>query len=339
LQKQITDLVTWFQKNPNNIQEFIAKLFSILNIGPSQPTDSNIGPDGVAMMFQENKNAKVKPFYINLDNPDENNEVFATTYGSDLVRFERPMKEGKIKFVRNKGHVQNLRSDPQHPSRSCRFHITPDGGMFGEGRHSWRDHPLPKFLYSEKCFYNFEMTAIVRPGDRLRPERHESFAFKLASRPDQPDDKLRSTIEFCMPNDQKPRPYVNYNYSHDSYEKTDGVEQGASEGKIEENKWIGVKVVFVIADDRRSTWMGLFVNTDPIGEDGQPDNKGWKFKAQYTAKGIDEYNNIPPVWGGMTNYLRVDGYEWVDLYRFSQVEIDTDAFWKKIKDDRLPGSS
>jgi hypothetical protein len=345
LQKQITDLVTVFQKNPNNVQDFIAKLFSILNIGqqppttgggPSQPPGSDIGPDGVAMMFPENKNAKVKPFYINLDNPDENGEVFACTYGGDLVTFEGPKTEGNIKFVRNKGHIQKYQSGAPD-GKSCRFHITPDGGMFGVGKHSWEDTPLPQYLYSEKCFYSFEMTAIVRVGPSLGT--HQSFAFKLASRPDKPDDKLRSTIEFCMPNDQKPEPFVNYNYSHKSYEHVDGVRKLASEGKIIENKWIGVKVVFVITEDRKSTWMGMYVNTNPIGQDGQPDNTGWKFKAQYTAKGIVQYKNIPPVWGGMTNYLRIDGYEYVDLYRFSQVEIDTEAFWKKINSDGSQGSS
>ena len=40
------------------------------------------------------------------------------------------------------------------------------------------------------------------------------------------------------------------------------------------------------------------------------------------SKGIPQYQNIPPVWGGMTNYLRVDGYDNVDLFRFSIREIE-----------------
>ena len=164
------------------------------------------------------------------------------------------------------------------------------------------------------------MTAIVRVGKALGT--HQSFAFKMASRPDKPDDSLRSTIEFCFPNDQKPDCYVNYNYDHKTYAKVAGVKQYIQDGKVTPNKWIGAKVVFIIAEDKKSTWIGGYVNTNPINTaDGTPNNEGWKLKAEYTAKGIPQYDNIPPVWGGMTNYLRIDGYEYVDLYRYSQIEV------------------
>jgi hypothetical protein len=300
------------------------------------PTEGGIALDGVKMMFPENKNAKVKPFFINLDNPDENNNVFADTYGQTVYKFEKPITEGNIKFVRNNGAKQSYASGAP-PGKSCRFHHTPDGGMFTPGKHSWKDSPPPEYLYSDKCYYNFEMTTIVRMGKALGT--HQSYAFKIRSRPDKPDDSLRSTIEFCMPNDQKSDAYVNYNYDHKTYSKVPNVKQYTKEGKVTPGEWIGVKLVSIVADDRKSHWMGLYVNTHPIGTDGKPDNAGWKLKAEYTDKGISSYKNIPCVWGGMTNYTRHDGYEHVDVYRWSIMEIEKGPLKNPALLDNAPGVS
>lgn len=283
-----------------------------------EPPQAGISLDGVKQMFPENKKAKCPPFFIDLNNPDKDNKVFAVTYGSDLVKFEKPMEENGLKFVRNKGHKQTYASGAP-PGMSVRAHHTPDGGMFSPGKHSWKDSPPPEYLYSEKCYYNFEMTAITRVGKALGT--HQSYAYKVRSRPDKPDDSLRSTVEFCMPNDQKGDAYFNYNYDHKTYSKVDGVKQYIDEGKITPGKWIGTKLVSIVADDKKSVWFGLYVDTDPIGSGGKLNNN-WKLKAEITTKGIKDYKNIPPTWGGMTNYLRVDGYEYVDFARFSIMEIE-----------------
>jgi hypothetical protein len=281
-----------------------------------QPTGST-DPTGCLMIFPTNPNAKVQPFYVDVTK-DPTSDTYACTYGSDTVKFQ-PMTEGKVKFLRNPGHVQTYASG-QPPGKSCRFHITPDGGVFGVGKHSWKDKPLPEFLYSDKCFRSFELTTIFRVGKALGT--HQSCADKMASRPDKPDDSLRSTIEFCYPNDQKAECYVNYNYDHKTYAKVSGVIQHDQRGKVEVGKWIGTKTIFIIAADKKSTWIGGYMNTDPIDTaTGQIKNDGWFFKAEYLAKGIPEYQNVPPVWGGMTNYRRIDGYETVDLAHHSQREI------------------
>ena len=74
------------------------------------PKEAGIALDGVKMMWPENPDAKVKPFFINLDNADADNEIFATTYGGDTVKFEKTMTEGNVKFARNKGHIQKYKS-------------------------------------------------------------------------------------------------------------------------------------------------------------------------------------------------------------------------------------
>ena len=124
---------------------------------------------------------------------------------------------------------------------------------------------------------------------------------------------------------RKDAAYVNYNYTHKGYEKVSGVKEYTKEGKIEVGKLIGVKYIHKIAADKKSTYMALYINTDPIDlATGKFKNEGWKLKADYLAKGISQYQNIPPVWGG-DSYLRVDGYDGVTLYAYSQREIDTEA--------------
>ena len=277
-----------------------------------------LGPDQVQELYKSNPAPKAPAFYINLDNPDVDNKLFATTYGSKVYKFEKTMTEGNLKYVRNNGAPQKYASGAKD-GKSCRFHISAGKNMSTPGSHSWKDKTIPEYVTkTDTCFYSSEITVIARPGKPLGT--HQSFAFKMNSRPDKPDDSLRSTIEYCMSNDQKKIAYVNYNYAHSGYQSTDKIKDLLPAVKITPNKWIGVKMVFIIAPDRKSTKMQLWVNTDPIDlNTGAPKNN-WQLKSEYLAKGIKQYKNIPPVWGG-DSYLRIDGYDHVDLFRFSQREI------------------
>ena len=160
---------------------------------------------------------------------------------------------------------------------------------------SWKDNPLPTFVTaSDKCYYSHEMTAIVRVGKALGKDIHQSFAFKLNSRPDVPDDTQRSTIEFCMPNDQKSDSYVNYNFAHAGYSKVTGLKQYLKEGKITPGQWIGVKHVFIIADDSKSSWMGLYVNS----------NQSMMMALQIMTNGSLNLNTLPKEYQSITTSLQ-----------------------------------
>lgn len=268
-------------------------------------------------IYPSNPNAKAKPFYINLDNPDEDPSTFEVVLGGKVTKFTKEA-EGNIKFVRNTGSKVNYASGA--PSgQSCRFHISAGKNNGKVGSHSWKDKPTPAYVTAtDTCFYSSEITFIGRVGPALGT--HQSFAFKMNSRPDKPDDTLRSTIEQCMPNDQKKAAYVNYNYAHAGYENVNGVVEYEHNTKIQVNKWIGVKHIFLIADDKKSTEMIMYVNPDPLNADGTINNKGWTIKSKYIAKGIPQYQNIPPVWGG-DSYIRIDGYKYVDIIEYSQREV------------------
>jgi hypothetical protein len=239
--------------------------------------------------------------------------------------------DGAVQHYKSKDKYGNNKPD----GRSMRAHWFYGCKPSDDGKYSWKDNKVPAYLYSEKAFYNFEMTAVVEVGDPLDPvngqEIHQSCAFKLRARPDGGDkDDLRSTVECCFPNSQKPDAYFNYNYSHHGYENVDGVKQYTKEGVVESHKPLGLKVVSVIADNRKSSWYGWYINTDPINLDGKFINERWKLKAEYTATGIPEYKNIPPVWAGMTDYLRMDGYKKFRLYNFSVREIDKEVVESQI---------
>jgi hypothetical protein len=323
--KKLTDAITAFTSQITAlIKQITDGNGGVVNPPPQPPgpgpTGEGIGPDGIKEIYPTKQGAKAKPFYIDLDNPDKDAKTFGTTYGGDLTKFNKTAMDGKVKCVTNPGHKQTYASGAP-PGKSCRFHISAGGNNNKPGKYSWKDKPTPAYVTAtDVCFYSHEMTVIAKVGKALGT--HQSFAFKVNSRPDQPDDNLRSTIEMCMPNDQKPDVYVNYNYAHKSYERTPGVKQYFKEGKITPGQIIGVKYIHSIADDKKSTYMAMYVNLDPIDlATGQIKNENWKLKADYVAKGISAYDNIPPVWGG-DSYLRVDGYDGVTLYAFSQREID-----------------
>ena len=282
------------------------------------PVSGNLDLTGCQMIFPSNPAPKAQAFYVDVTK-EPTTDNYACTYGSDIVKFQ-PMKEGNVVFLRSPCHAQTYASG-QPPGKSFRGHINPAGGMFdNSAKYCWKDTPTPVYLYKENVFYSFEQTIIFRPGPALGT--HQSCAFKMCSIPDGKDDTRRSTIEFCFPNDQKSDCYVNYNYAHATYAKVPSVIQHSDKGKVTVGKWIGLKVMFIIAADRKSTWIGGYVNEDPVDTTtGKIKNDGWIFKAEYLAKGIPEYNNVPPVWGGQTNYNRIDGYDHIDLLHHSQREI------------------
>ena len=303
---------------------------------PQTPIQTkNIGPDGVLEWLPTATNPKYSPLYLDLSKGDPTSKVgpFAITYGSEFVSSNIIQGINGATCLETNGAVQHYKPDKngckKPDGRSMRTHWFYGCKPMDEGKYSWKDNPIPDYLYSEKAFYNFEMTAVVEVGDPLDPVDgkaiHQSCAFKLRSRPDGADENLRSTIECCFPNSQHPNAYFNYNYAHDTYKAADGVQQHTKEGVVESHKPLGLKVVSIIADNRKSSWYGWFINANPIGPDGKFKNKSWKIKAEFTATGIPEYENIPPVWAGMTDYLRIDGYKKFRLYNFSVREIDKEV--------------
>jgi hypothetical protein len=300
----------------------------------------NIGPDGVLEWLPSAANPKHAPLYLDLTkgDPTSKDGPFAITYGSKFVPSNIIHATNGATFLETNGAIQHYKPDKnghkKPDGRSMRAHWFYDCKPMDEGKHSWKDTPLPDYLYSENAFYNFEMTAIVEVDDPLDPVDgkaiHQSCAFKLRSRPDEPDENLRSTIECCFPNSQHPDAYFNYNYAHDTYKAVDGVKQHTKEGVVEPHKPLGLKVVSIIADDKKSCWFEWYINTDPIDLDGEFKNESWHIKAEYSAKGIPDYKNVPPIWAGMTDYLRIDGYKKFRLYNFSIREIDKEVVESQI---------
>lgn len=302
-----------------------------------------IGPDGVIEMFPSLANPKHPALYLDLSSgkdPSSRDGPFCINYGGDLVPSQIVKGTNGATCLETEGHKVTYHSGAPSGT-SLRAHWYYDGvSAFASSdkMKCWSDKPTPEYLNTDKTFYNFEMTAILEVGDELGKDIHQSCAFKTRSIPDKPDDKRRSTFEFCFPNSQKKSCYVNYNYAHATYAAASGVKEYTSEGKVEPNKPLGLKVVSIIADDKKSTWYGGYINTNPLTADGKINNEGWKLKAEYTATGIEAYNNIPPTWGGCTDYLRIDGYKKYRLYAFSIREIDKGLFKYPHLMDTAPGT-
>ncbi|HEX5519437.1 MAG TPA: hypothetical protein VFX18_03270 [Candidatus Nitrosocosmicus sp.] len=305
------------------------------------PNTSKIGPDGVLELWPTYQTAKHPPIYLDLSKGDPSNKdgPFAITYGGDMVKSNIVKGTNGATCLETEGHKVTYKSGAK-PGMSTRAHFFYDIPAFAENSKMkcWEDKPTPEFLHTEKTFYDFEMTAIIEPGDEIGKDVHKSIAFKTRSIPDKPNDKRRSTFEFCFPPSDKKGVYVNYNYAHATYAPAAGVKQFIPNIHIMPNTLYGLKVVSIIANDKKSTWYGGYINLAPLNADGTFNNNGWKLLGEYTAKGIPAFNNIPPTWGGATDYLRVDGFKKLRIYNFSIREIEKGPFGDIIH-DVAPGTA
>jgi len=163
---------------------------------------------------------------------------------------------------------------------------------------------------------------------------HKSLAFKVCGGK---EDDGRSLIETCYPIDEKDIVRANYDYDHFPYihvEKDDaggGVKQFFSGDYCQDNKWIGLKHVHIVNDEKTRSTNRLYVDTDPFDDNGKPRNN-WKLKAEWIDKGTTRtkkedgkekgYNGIPCTWRSQVDKIRIDGWDKVDYTLLSIREID-----------------
>ena len=278
-----------------------------------------VGKDGVLELFATDTNWPLQALYLDVTkDPNSKTGPFCNTYGSDVIPFKPIKGVNNANCIETNGHVVKYASGAKD-GLSNRFHWYYVTDIFGDNTKykCWSDKPTPRFLNNEKTMIDCEMTAIIETGEEIGKDVHKSTAFKMCSIPDKPNDTRRSTFEICMANSDHPHSYVNYNYAHANYVPASGIKEYTDEGVIKSNTLIGLKAVRMVAADLKSCWFGQYINTNPLNKDGTFNNDGWKLKAEFTAVGIKDYQNIVPIWGGVTDYLRIDGYKSVRLYNFS----------------------
>ena len=285
---------------------------------PPVVNGGDIDKFGVKKLFPSAPNPNAPDWYIDLFNKDDpsGKTEFAVTYGHDMVKSTKKT-EGNLTYFSTPGHIVNYNSGA--PSgMSFRGAIYPDKDVFDDSaKGSWDQNPTPEYLHTPKSYGSFEMTWYIRVGPRLKGNPHTSLAAKVKSKNDGSDDTKRSCVEICMADPDHADPYVNINFAHDLYVKQP-VKVYTKLGRFEPEKWLGFKAIVSPAADKKSCYLGIYIDVDPIdATTGKPKNN-WILKADYDFIGVKEYKMIVSTWRGQKEYLRMDGYSRFD-YTFVSI--------------------
>jgi hypothetical protein len=268
----------------------------------------NLGPDKVQMIYA---NAKDGTQVYMMDNPDK--KIFNVSFGNrSHIEYEKN-HQGTLTYFNTKGAPIKYNSGNK-PGRSTRIDTYPDDGMWDDKTdYCWKDNP--GYLYTKKGIKNGEYTTFIRVHGDLGT--HQAYAHKICGR-DQ--DALRSLIEFVYPTALKSSPTVNYNYAHFPYVSAKP-KIFKNPDKLKEDQWVGVKTIHIVADDKKSSYWEMWVDSDPFTNGGEINNN-WVKVAEYKDEGCKEYDHVPLTWACQKDVCRVDGFANVNFALFSDREID-----------------
>ena len=288
--------------------------------GGGVPGPAGFDKFGVKKIFPDFPNPRAPPFYMDMVNKS-NNTRYNISYGTGSHLSYTLKTEGNLSFYNSTGQVQHYASG-NPDSRSVRNDIYPSGGIWGNNtNYSYRSNP--GYLYQWNDFHNKEMTIYIRPHGQLKT--HESVAFKMQGR-DQ--DEIRSCVEFCYPTATLSQPALNVEYKHFPYVGYKNVRvYSTSSTKQKDGQWLGLKCVLIIADNKKSAWLGLFEDINPFTSAGKPANN-WKLRADTVFTGVsdDDYDNIIPTWDPQKDVVRLDGFQSQDIMWLSDRPISKGLF-------------
>ena len=279
-----------------------------------------MGPDGVAQIYPTSPGGT--EFYLNMDNPYQGGGYtsrptaqFNISYGrGSQIPFTAETDPNGLKYFNTTGNPITYASGSK-PGRSVRLDVYPDGGKWANKKsHSWQNNP--GYLYTDKGIGSGEFTVFIRVHGDLGS--HQAYACKIGGRD---EDDIRSLIEMVYPTANHSNIQVNYNYAHFPYVHAKPSLAISNPPPLAHNgKWIGVKVIHVIAADRKFSNWEMWIDTNPFDSNGKPANN-WVLAATYKDNGVAEYNNIPLTWKCQKDVCRVDGFASVDFTLISDREI------------------
>jgi hypothetical protein len=277
---------------------------------------ANIGKDGVLQIFSSVQGGTEWFIDNSMSDPQED-PCFALDGINSGVSLTKKT-EGGVTYFTGKASPVNYRSGGN--GSTLRFGIYASKGSKGQKqKHVWSEKP--DFIFDEKGIRNHELTAYIRGHNPLGGGKHVSLAAKVCGGK---EDKGRSLIETCYPISSSDKVRANYNYEHSPYIHVNNVKQYFSGDWYQDNKWIGIKHIHIVSDDKSFTTNYLYVDTDPFDSTGKPNNN-WRLKGEWVDRGTSGYKNIVCNWSSQVDKIRADGFSQVDISLFSVREIDPHA--------------
>lgn len=286
------------------------------NPNPVKPPLGNLGVDGVLELYPTVEGGN--EFYLDMNNKENNTKRFNVSFGHGSHLPYKLVTNDNFNYYNAEGSPLNYNSGGK--GKSLRLDIYGDENSIwnNKTKNAWSSKPTPKYLHTPKGFKNHEVTGYFRPNKALGT--HQALSFKLNGRD---EDNIRSLIEFVYPTATHGDVQCNVNFAHFPYVNLKQVKQYFSGDRYTEGKWVGIKVVLIVAPDKQSTWLAMYVDLDPIDENGKPKNN-WRLKADVIFSGVKEYGSIPVTWAGQKDVIRIDGFESHDFMYISDREIQND---------------
>jgi hypothetical protein len=278
-------------------------------VPPPKPNPvGNIGPDGVIELFPTKAGGSTFYLDISLDDPSKDPR-FAFDGINKGLKIAKKTENG-ITFYSTPGSPVSYKSGGN--GSTLRIGSYASGGKGQNQTHNWDQHP--DFLFNEKDILNSEVTIAARGIGDLK--KHKSLAFKIHGAP---PDNTRSLFETVFPISASDKVRANWNFIHFPYVAVSGIKQ-YFDAYWQEDKWVLLKHIHIVAADRKSSHNMLYADVDPFDASGKINNN-FKLMAEWTDTGCKEYKMIPSTWGAMVNKIRMDGWANFDFCLFSDREI------------------
>jgi hypothetical protein len=195
-------------------------------------------------------------------------------------------------------------------------------------RQSWKDKPIPDYLYESLGIRNRELTFCLKVGNPVSDTALKRIAVRLGGAWTT-NPALRSYIEIGYPTSDYPDIYFDVAYTAGKNVLVRTVNQYFAGDRIVPNKWIGLKIVSQVADNNSHIWYGVYVDLSPFASLEDNDYKhnniplnNWQLKADLIFTGVSEYANIVPGWKGEVDSIVVEGYDSATYRGVSDREVD-----------------
>jgi hypothetical protein len=196
-------------------------------------------------------------------------------------------------------------------------------------RRSWKDRPVPDYIYNDKGIRNRELTFYLKVGKPVNETALKRVAVRLGGAWNTGNPTLRSYLEIGYPTQDYPDIYFCVAYAAGRNVLVRTVNQYFVGDRIVPDRWIGLKIVSQVADNNSHIWYGVYVDLSPFASSEDNDDKrnniplnNWQLKADLIFTGVKEYANIVPTWKCEVDSIIVEGYDSATFKGVSDREVD-----------------
>jgi hypothetical protein len=277
--------------------------------GPASTRENmTYNDDGTIMLFPPNKIGS--RFVLSKQNPNNLKNVTTNTHNSFAKK-----KDRNIEFWKAFSGEITYRSTGQN-GRTCRLDVF---ASTLKQTNNWKTAIHKDFIGNENDLKNQEVTIIMRANNRIGSKNGCSIKMRGGGHhKDSPDQAACIGLETSTRDSGHTARWAK-ELSHPIYEYQEL--RPFFEFFVEDGRWFGMKTTSWNNLDKTTT-NRCYIDPDPFGSDGTLRNN-YRLYSEYIDKGNgNKYPKIIANWaGGVPTTIRVDGFESIDFYACSAIEI------------------